>query len=189
MSEGINLLPWREARRWRQQRRALATAIMLWVLSLATVAASWWYFEGEIRFQRTRNTFLEGQIAKVERQLQEISEIRQRKDELIERMGVIHQLQAERIRLVRGLDHLPRELPEGVFFSSLERDNKGINLTGIAQSSSRVSTLMERLDQTRIFGHSELNIINVGDTHQFELWVMYPSLAPTDADADSDNAQ
>jgi Tfp pilus assembly protein PilN len=71
------------------------------------------------------------------------------------------------------MSELATTIPEGIFFSSLQRSVEGISLTGVAQSSSRISALMERLADTASFDRPELNMINVGDTEEFELWVSF----------------
>ena len=86
-------------------------------------------------------------------------------------MAIIRQLQSERVTLVRGMIELATAIPEGIFFSSLQRTPEGVSLTGVAQSSSRISALMEQLTNTPSFDRPELNVINVGATQEFELWV------------------
>ncbi len=176
MNTGVNLLPWREQRRRRQRRRVAIIAIVLWLSSAGSIAAVWWNLDRDIEYQKSRNQFLTSQIRRVGTQLQEINDIQNRKEALISRMEVIRQLQADRVRLVRGMSELATIIPEGIFFSSLQRSARGISLTGIAQSSSRISALMERLTDTPSFDRPELNVINVGDTQEFELWVSFVRL-------------
>jgi len=173
LNSGVNLLPWREQRRGRQRRRAAIIAAVLWVSSVGSVGAVWWNLDRDIEYQRSRNQFLTGEISRVEYQLQEVNEIQNRKEALIARMEVIRRLQADRVRLVRAMSELAITIPEGIFFSSLQRSVEGISLTGVAQSSSRISALMERLANAASFDRPELNMINVGDTQEFELWVSF----------------
>ncbi len=171
MISGINLLPWREQRRHRQRRHVAITTASLWLVSAGLIGGMWWHLDGELGHQRGRNQYLVEEIYRVEDQLQEIDQIQQRKEALMARMAIIRQLQAERVRLVRAMSELAVIIPEGIFFSSLGRSAEGVSLTGIAQSSSRISTLMERLSDTPSFNRPELNVINVGDTQEFQLWV------------------
>lgn len=173
MNSGVNLLPWREQQRGRQRRGVAIIAIALWLGSAGSIGAVWWNLDRDIEHQRSRNQFLIGEISRVERQLQEVNEIQNRKEALIARMEVIRRLQADRVRLVRAMSELATTIPEGIFFSSLQRSVEGISLTGVAQSSSRISALMERLADTASFDRPELNMINVGDTQEFELWVSF----------------
>ncbi|HCK76882.1 MAG TPA: pilus assembly protein PilN [Gammaproteobacteria bacterium] len=172
MINGVNLLPWREERRQRQRRRATAISAVLALITAAILGGAWWSQDRDLIYQQSRNEYLRTAIAEVEEQLQEINKIEERKEALLTRMVIIRQLQSERVTLVRGMIELATTIPEGVFFSSLQRSPEGISLTGVAQSSSRISALMEQLTNTPSFDQPELNVINVGDTQEFELWVL-----------------
>ena len=94
------------------------------------------------------------------------------------RMTVIYELQEDRVRVVRSLDEFVRMIPEGVFFVSLDRDSKGFELEGVAQSNSQVSALMVRLNESESFSDSNLDTINAGlsdetETSRFELRVTH----------------
>ena len=171
MISGVNLLPWREERHQRQRRRATAVSVVLALITAAILGGVWWSQDRDLIYQQSRNQYLLNAIAQVEEQLEEINDIEVRKEALLTRMAIIRQLQSERVTLVRGMIELATAIPEGIFFSSLQRSPEGVSLTGVAQSSSRISALMEQLTNTPSFDRPELNVINVGATQEFELWV------------------
>jgi type IV pilus assembly protein PilN len=176
MNPGINLLPWREARRRRQRRQLWAAIVVICIVAGSVFAAAWWIQSEGISFQMSRNAYLLRQIRKVEAQLKEIDQIKQRKKVLVARMTIIHQLQQERVGIVRTLDSLVRALPEGLFFVSAERSQGRFKLEGIAQSNARISELMVNLNSSVSFSDSHLEVINIGEidetqTSRFELMV------------------
>ena len=176
MRPGINLLPWREARRRRQRRQLWAAIVVICIVAGSVFAVAWWTQSEEISFQRSRNAYLLREIQKVEVQLKEIDQIKQRKKALVARMTIIRQLQQERVGIVRTLDNLVRALPEGLFFVSAQRSQGNFKLEGIAQSNARVSELMLNLNSSVSFGDSHLEIVNIGEidetqTSRFELLV------------------
>ena len=176
MNQGINLLPWREARRRRQRRQLWAAIIVICLVAASVFATAWWTQSEDISFQRNRNAYLLREIRKVEAQLEEIDQIKQRKSALVARMAIIRQLQQERVGIVRTLDNLVRALPEGLFFESAKRSQGIFELVGIAQSNARVSELMLNLNSSVSFGDSHLEIVNIGEidetqTSRFELLV------------------
>jgi len=178
MSTGINLLPWREERQRLQQRRTIIGSAVIGLVAAMVVAAVWLHFSEEIAFQKKRNKYLSAEIKKTEAQLKEIEKIKDRKEELMNRMAVIYELQEDRVRVVRSLDEFVRMIPEGVFFVSLDRDSKGFELEGVAQSNSQVSALMVRLNESESFSDSNLDTINAGlsdetETSRFELRVTH----------------
>ena len=176
MNQGINLLPWREARRQRQRRQLWAAIVVICIVAASVFATAWWTQSEEISFQKSRNAYLLREIRNVQVQLEEIDQIKQRKSALVARMTIIRQLQQERVGIVRALDNLVRALPEGLFFESAKRSQGSFKLVGVAQSNARVSELMLNLNSSVSFGDSHLEIVNIGEidetqTSRFELLV------------------
>ena len=92
MNQGINLLPWREARRHRQRRQLRTAIVAICIVAASVFVTAWWTQSEEISFQRSRNAYLRGEIRKVQVQLEEIDQIKQKKEALVARMTIIRQL-------------------------------------------------------------------------------------------------
>ena len=161
MSTRINLLPWRELRRREQDRQLFSGSIGTWVLMALVVFYTQWHMSGVIQHQNGRNNFLKIEISKLEKQIEEIEELRARKDALLARMEIIQQLQRNRTQIVHVFDDLVRKLPKGVYFTELTKKKNNITLQGFAQSNGRVSDLMRNLDSSRWFANPKLDVINV----------------------------
>lgn len=162
MSTRLNLLPWREMRRREQDRQLLTIAIGAWVLMVIIVFYAHIHVTGLIDAQNRRNDFLKQEIAKVEDQIKEVANLKKQRANLIARMNVIQQLQANRTRVVRIFDELVRRVPEGVELTSLKQTGTdNMALTGIAQSNARVSALMRNLSASDWFDAPKLDVINV----------------------------
>lgn len=161
MSTRLNLLPWREMRRREQDRQLLTVGIGAWALMMLVVFYAHIHMTGLIKDQTLRNEFLQEEIAKVERQIKEVAELKKRRQALIARMNVIQQLQADRTRIVRIFDELVRRVPEGVQLRTLKQKGKNMEMTGLAQSNARVSALMRNFDASGWFADPELKVINV----------------------------
>lgn len=157
----LNLLPWREMRRREQDRQLLTIGIGTWLLTGVIVFYAHLHVSDLIDTQNRRNDFLTQEIKKVEEEIKEIAELKKKRQDLLARMNVIQQLQADRTRVVRVFDELVQRLPEGVHFSTLKENGGNINLTGVAQSNARVSALMRNLDTSQWFTGPELDVINV----------------------------
>jgi type IV pilus assembly protein PilN len=149
-------------RRREQDRQLLTIAIGAWVLMVVVVFYAHIHVSGLIDAQNRRNEFLKQEIAKVEKQIKEVADLKKRREDLIARMNVIQQLQADRTRVVRIFDELVRRVPEGVQLSSLKQTgSSNMALTGVAQSNARVSALMRNFSASDWFGDPKLNVINV----------------------------
>ena len=142
----INLLPWRDERRAELKRDFLVTLALVAVLGAGLVLMADRIVNGQIDYQRARNNYLTQNIKELDKEVAEIRELQKRRNQLIDRMRVIQELQGTRPLIVRVLDQLVRTVPDGVFYRSLNTKARKITINGIAESNNRVSSLMRRLD-------------------------------------------
>ena len=148
MAARINLLPHREERRKRARGHFAVLGGMTAALGLAIVAAVWLFYSGRISNQEDRNRFLKAEIAKLDKEIDEIKEVKEKIEALLARKRIIETLQTDRVQTVYLLDELVRQMPEGVFLKSVKQRGAGIDLVGYAQSNARVSTLMRNIESS-----------------------------------------
>ncbi len=142
----INLLPWREQLREERKQRFLVTLIGVLVVAAGFVFLGDQLLNGAIEQQNARNEFIKREIAVLDARIKEISELKTRRQQLLERMKIIQDLQGNRPIIGRVFDQLVRTLPDGVYFSSVKMVGKKIDILGAAESNNRVSNLMRNLD-------------------------------------------
>lgn len=142
----INLLPWREKLREERRKRFLATLGGVLAGAVGLLFLSDQYLSLAIERQSARNEYLRTEIAVLDARINEISELRTRRQQLLERMKIIQDLQGNRPIIVRVFDQLARTLPDGVHFSELQMTGKTLAIRGAAESNSKVSSLMRNLD-------------------------------------------
>jgi type IV pilus assembly protein PilN len=104
------------------------------------------HYASRIEEQTGRNQFLEGEIASLDRQIAEISKLKEQTKALLGRKKVVESLQSNRSETVRLLDQLIRQIPDGVYLKAVKQQGPNVNVSGYASSSARVSTLMRNLD-------------------------------------------
>ena len=148
MSGKINLLPHREERRKRARMHFAVLSGMTAVLGVIVVGAVWFVFQQRIGAQEDRNKFMKVEIAKLDKQIDEIKDVKDKISALLARKQVIETLQTDRVQTVYLLDELVRQMPEGVFLKSVKQKGAGIDLVGYAQSNARVSTLMRNIESS-----------------------------------------
>ena len=163
----INLLPWRETLREERKRKFLAVMVVVLLASGAMVLAADRYMRGSIDNQISRNEFLLGEIRVLDQQVAEINELQQQKREIQDRMAVIQNLQGSRPVIVRVFDELVKTLPDGVYFETVERSGEFMQIVGVAESYSQLTTLMRRLDGSDWFAEPNLRIISAADGEAF----------------------
>ncbi|TBU97036.1 type 4a pilus biogenesis protein PilN [Phytopseudomonas dryadis] len=142
----INLLPWREQLREERKQRFLVSLAGLLVVAAGLVFLGDQYLNGAISNQQARNDFVRKEIAVLDARIAEISELRTRRQQLLERMKIIQDLQGNRPIIGRVFDQLVRTLPDGVYFTAVKMTGKNIAIVGAAESNNRVSNLMRNMD-------------------------------------------
>jgi len=142
----INLLPWREELRARRQKEFGVLAGVAVLLMGVIVGGVHLQYNNWIDFQKKRNDFLESEIKKLDKKIEEIQRLDEQKQNLIARMEIIQQLQSSRPEIVHVFDELVQTLPEGVYFQKITQQGREFTIQGIAQSNARVSSLMRELD-------------------------------------------
>ncbi|MBU0501313.1 MAG: PilN domain-containing protein [Gammaproteobacteria bacterium] len=145
----INLLPWREELRKRQQREfgymiAAGVALSLLLITLAHILIQGW-----IGGQIERNDLLKREIVLLDEKIKEIRELEKVKGNLISRMEVIQQLQTSRPQIVHLFDEIINVLPDGSYVTELTQEGTAVTLKGRAQSNARVSALMRGIDKSQ----------------------------------------
>jgi type IV pilus assembly protein PilN len=142
----INLLPHRAERRKAQQRQFLALAGAVAAIGIGVVILVHGFLAQRIDTQASRNRYLEGQIALLEKQIDEIKKLKEQTQAMLSRKKVVESLQANRTEAVRLLDQLVRQLPDGLYLKAIKQTGDVVNVVGYATSNARVSTLMRNFE-------------------------------------------
>jgi type IV pilus assembly protein PilN len=141
----INLLPHREAARKRRQE-AFFAALGASALAGGVIAgAIFLWYAAQISSQQNRNQMLTQEIGSLERQIKDIANLQTEIAALRARQQAVEDLQADRNMPVHLLNELVKQLPDGVYISSVKQDNQTVTVTGVAQSNERVSELLRNL--------------------------------------------
>ena len=184
----INLLPWREERREERRKRFLLILIGVFVGSVGAVFIADQIFSTAIERQAARNAYIGKQIAVVDERIKQISELKARRQQLVERMRIIQDLQGNRQISGRIFDQLARTLPDGVYFTSVKLVGKTLSISGAAESNNRVSELMRNLDASDWFDAPSLNEVKattagqVDQANVFQLTVRQTQPAAVEGD-------
>ena len=141
----INLLPHREAARKRRKEAFQVTMFLAVVVGLLVAALVYWWFQSRIENQQDRNAYLSSQIAVLDKQIKEIAGLEGEINALRERQKAVEALQANRNLPVHLLNELVRQLPEGVYISSIKQTGLQVEMKGVAQSNERVSEVLRNL--------------------------------------------
>jgi type IV pilus assembly protein PilN len=155
----INLLPWREQER-KVRRREFGVALggaaiagIIFVLGGKLLYTSW------TDSQNAKNTLLKNEIKKLDAQIADIQDLENRKQRLVARMEIIEKLQRKRPEIVHLFDELVKTVPEGIYLTQLKESGKKLEIKGVAQSSTRVSTFMRNIDSSSWMDNPQLQVV------------------------------
>jgi len=145
--------------------------------------------QSKIDYQLSRNSFLTAEIAKVDEEIKEISELQKVRRSLIERMEVIQDLQGSRPSIVHLFTEIVSTVPNGVYLKSLKQTGSSLLINGEAESNARVSTYMRNLQASAWLKDPNLTVIEIEDKtvnriSTFTLTVKQTSPNATQQDAD-----
>ncbi|NVK37882.1 MAG: PilN domain-containing protein [Gammaproteobacteria bacterium] len=159
----INLRPWREELRQEKQKEYVGVLVLV----LMAAGMIWWFVSGAynsaINDQESRNQYIETQISALDKKIKEIQELRTKRQELLDRMKLIQDLQGNRPVIVRIFDEMARVMPEELFFTSVSAKGKQFTLKGLASSNDQISQLMRNFDGSPWFANPNLLGVKAGD--------------------------
>ncbi len=141
----VNLLPHREAARKRKRESFFVSLGLAALLGLVICVGVYSWYQTQIANQQAKNTVLKSATKKLEEQIKDIASLQAEIAGLRARQGAVEELQGNRNLPVYLLTELVRQLPDGVYISSMKQDNQNVLISGVAQSNERVSELLRNL--------------------------------------------
>lgn len=141
----INLLPHRQIKRAERQRQFNLMLVGTAVLAGAIIFMGHTFISAQLSSQNERNQRLEAANAKLDKEIEEIKELKSQINDVLERKQIVENLQSNRSQAVVVLDDLSRQLPEGTYLKSISQKGSVIDLNGIADTNARVATLVRNL--------------------------------------------
>lgn len=106
--------------------------------SAATAALITFQLKEEQETQADRNVFLQREIAKLDRETEEVRNLHDYIADFLGRKNVIEALQKDRPQPVWLLDELPRLRPQGVYLTSVKLEQSRVEVAGFASSQKAV---------------------------------------------------
>ncbi|MDO7897866.1 PilN domain-containing protein [Pseudomonas citrulli] len=164
----INLLPWREELREERRKRFLLALVGALVGAVGVTLIAVQYINSAIDRQVARNNHLSEQIAVLDERIKQIGDLKARRQQLLERMRIIQDLQGNRPVSGRIFDQLTRTLPDGVYFTEVKMEDGTLSIKGAAESNNRVSDLMRNLDSSDLFDTPSLTEVKATTAGQLD---------------------
>lgn len=181
----INLLPWREKKREQEKKQFAVYLFIGLAIAVLIVFAIDYYAQSLVAEQTARNERLKSEIALLEKQIKEISDLKKVRQALIARMMIVRNLQSTRTLTVRLFDEVIKIMPDGVYLNHLDRVGNKVTILGYAESNTNISLLMRNIEGNAWIQNPELTEIKktteqkTVDSNEFKLsFILKPKTLP-----------
>jgi len=141
----INLLPHRQIKRAERQRQFNLMMVATLVLGAVIVFMGQTYYSTRIDEQNGRNKRLDEAIVKLDKEIEEIKQLKDLIRTTLERKQAVESLQGNRGQTVVMLDEFARVIPEGIFIRSMSKKGPTITVTGVTDTNARVAALVRNI--------------------------------------------
>lgn len=156
----INLLPWREELRRENQRQFISILGLTAIFGVVFMFAVYTIYDSRVDSQRNRNDYLAEEIRKLDSKIKEIEALEKERQQLIDRMNLIQDLQKSRPHVVRLFDAIAQSVPEGVNLSSIQRSGKKLIFNGVAESGPRVSNFLRKIASSKWIKEGDIKTLD-----------------------------
>jgi type IV pilus assembly protein PilN len=170
----INLLPWRDELRKKKQKDFVSGIGAGVLVTCFFLVLAYMHIESLKEYQSRRNKMLQDEIVVLDKKIQEIKDIEEKKNKLLTKIDVIQKLQESRPEVVHLFDELSKITPEGVYLTKFTQTGVTLVLEGKAESNARISAYMRAIDNSLWLNSSVLGVIkgqgkNTGEMNEFTL--------------------
>lgn len=152
----VNLLPYHEARKASRRKKVYTILGGAAGAGALVVLLGGMYIDHRIDAVAGLNQVLTAENNRLDLQIREVNTLRKDIEGLLQRQKAIEGLQNERNRPVQLLEELVRQVPEGVYLTTLKQTGDSFSVSGIAQSNERVSELLRNLGAVQWLDKAEL---------------------------------
>ncbi|KAA8733293.1 PilN domain-containing protein [Acinetobacter qingfengensis] len=153
----INLLPWREELRERRKKEFFTTSILIAILGVAATFMVYMYYSHLLDNQNQANQQIVTANQQLDQKLKSLDGLQTRRDEIIQRMKLIQDLQAVRPVAVHIFDEMTKLTPNNMYLTSFSRTGDKFTLEGRAQDPNIVSEFLRNLGSSPWFRNAFMN--------------------------------
>ena len=133
---------------WKELAAAVLGVVAAAALSLSLARA--------IEHEQDKVSFLKHEIAKLDKEIAEVANLREIIQALLARKQIVDVVQSDRFTSTRLLEELARQRPQGVYFSAVREEGARVFVTGFAASEREANALMANLDASPLLERAQL---------------------------------
>ncbi|GAA4999996.1 PilN domain-containing protein [Acinetobacter puyangensis] len=159
----INLLPWREERRAQRRKEFIAVSTGVVILGIILSALIWMSYNHQLDEQNAANESIVRENQKLNQQLKALDGLQVRRDEIVERMKLIQDLQGVRPVIVHIFDEISKLTPQNMYLTGFSRQGDKFSISGKALDPNVVSDFLRNLGGSPWFRNAFMNSFIAGE--------------------------
>lgn len=163
LNKGINLRPWREEKRQKQQKSFARLSLLALIFGLLVSALLWKNTTQSLAVIKEESQLIKTHLEQLNSEIKEVSDLRDKRKQLLKHIEIIQQLQNNRSIAIELMSQLASSMNDGVYLVEIKRTANQLTLQGRAQPSQAVTALMRNLNQQARFGEPLLRSLSSDD--------------------------
>lgn len=170
----INLLPIREEKKKERKRLDISVSILMLLLTVLIGGYLYINISGEIESLQIQIRAKKAEDARLTKKVGEIKLLKKKKLELEKKIGIINALNRDRLSALKVMEEVSIQIPDKIWFRSLQKKGKKLLIVGIALDDQTLSTFISRLSHSKRFSNvwlqqSKQVVLNNVKLKQFSL--------------------
>jgi len=155
----INLLPYRKELRQKQIIQHLSYVAAVVVVVIVIIVGLNTYIGSVLSDLQEEKLQLQQENAQLAKKIGKLRGLDKLRSDVEGKLALVDRLQEGRFETLKTLHEVARIIPENVWFTSIVDSGGRLKYVGYAESNKAVANFMRALDQSALFDHISLQVI------------------------------
>ena len=147
----LNLLSFREEKKRESKRLDISVSILLLVLTVLIAGYLYINISGEIESLQRQLSQKRVELTKLKKKVAEVERLKKKQKELEKKINIIKALNRNRLNTLKVLEEVSIQIPEKIWFKSLQKKGNRVIIKGIALDDQTLSVFISRLNHSKKF--------------------------------------
>ena len=165
----INLLPWREKERKKNQLLFYSGITLSIVIALLVILSIHFHYTKLVNRQVERNKILQNEITVATQASNKLLKYKKMKRLITYQIQMLQKLQYDRFQAVTLFNKVTHIIPKGIYLSTMERKKQVVILGGQANSNILISQLIKQIDKQKRLTHPILSEVTTRDNKGLQI--------------------
>lgn len=166
----INLLPVERKKKPKPLPTLILSTVLITIFVMAVLAYAFFYYSSSLKSAKMRFEANRLKIEELKKKIKEVDDFEKMNRSFEERNRIIEQLRKNQNIPVKVLDEVSRNIPNGVWISSMSSSGSVVNIEGYAFTNSDVVTYVDKLKQSKLFSDIYLQESRQADIERISLY-------------------